>query len=429
MGKGVQQHEVAGIVLAFGLDWEPVIGGNARAQALRVSRKAGSTHMVLAGSVMSVAGHGSPKQASRGGKPLHAAAQCAACLQPVGTVLLLTHIKGSGIWVLASHEGTVISRTDCFCDNAAEAHRIAGDLQEVYPQLQVIDALIDPDCFSLEMLAAQADRHTRLEQIASLRNLLTGRWRRLGLVGPAALLLIAMWHVSKDSDPSPSAPEPDAKTAWLTATEHFLARRQSGLASAESLLKTLYAVPAHVQGWTLLHIVCQAETVRWACQAVYVRGQGGANNKVFFRSLPSDWRLHVVALDQVRARWYAAGSDVPLRLADLHDADTTDRQLLSALQGVEPAFERITLGQAEALTLAPPALEGASASVRPPSIPGLSRRSLQLSGPLRSVALVLSHAQAIVWHRLELAYHAESNVSLRESRIRITLTGDIHETS
>ena len=54
----IVQCEQSGLTLVFGLSWEPVIGSHGRAQALRLSRKAGSTHMVFSGGVMAAVGHG-----------------------------------------------------------------------------------------------------------------------------------------------------------------------------------------------------------------------------------------------------------------------------------------------------------------------------------------------------------------------------------
>lgn len=422
------QRECSGLVLVFGLAWEPVIGGDGRAQALGASRRAGSTHMVFPGGVMAAVGHGSPGGGARRGMAMHSAAQCVASLHAAGSVLLMAPIENMGVWTVACHEGTVVSRTDCFCDSAAQAGRIADELRQVYAQLQVIDALADPSMFSLEVLAGQAGRHSQLERIASLRNLAAGRWRWLlpALLVPG--LLYPAWRDEAVPDMSGPASEANAHVLWRDATERQLAARQTGTVAGEALLRSVYAVPVGIGGWSLLHVICQAEGARWNCQAVYVRGQAGADNEAFFREIPSGWKVQVMALDQIRVRWHVSHRDAPLRLDVLQGRETTDRSLLSALQHIEPAFERVSVGQPEAMTVVLPDTDGAAAIARPPSVPRVARRPLQLSGPLRSAALLLAHAQPISLSRIELAHRSEAVAALRDSRLNIVLTGDIHET-
>lgn len=426
--KNVTYCEHAGAVLVFGLTWEPVIGSNGRAQALRASRRARSSHMVFSSAVMASVGHASLETKRRKGMNMYSAAQCVASMHTGGSVLLLARIEGQGIWMLACHEGTVVSRTDCFCDNLDQVERIVEELRQIYSQLQIIDALANPENFSLEMLLEQAGKNSQLELITSVRNLFAGYGHWLFYLFIASGVAYWVFPSRSENTLSVHMQSLDAHAIWSEATDQVLGQKQSGVVGAKALLQTLYQVPANIKGWSLLHVICQAQGARWDCQSAYTRGHKGVDNETFFRSMPAAWQVQVVALDQIRVRWHIEHLDAPLKLAVLQSRDATNRGLVSALQRIEPAFERISLGQAEALQVVPSLQDSATVVARPLSIPGVARRSLELSGPLRSVALLQAHAHSISWNRIELAYRPETVVGLRESRMHIVLTGDIHET-
>src|SRR5690606_34523117 len=100
------------------------------------------------------------------------------------------------------------------------------DLRQVYNSLQVIDAVRDPSGFSLEKLAEQAGRHSQLERVVSLHNLVVARWWQLCTVPLVLGAVYLLWSAEDQTVSAPPDLAKDAYEAWMQATSQRLAEKQ-----------------------------------------------------------------------------------------------------------------------------------------------------------------------------------------------------------
>src|SRR5690606_21936348 len=111
-------HSVEATHLAFGLEWLPLVTGKPERSAHRLARQHKASHLVMstdsAASVgLAFVGRSSPLRR----RTVHSAAQIVAQLFEVGTVALVLCLPGSLYWMVAVHEGAVLSRTDVTFEN------------------------------------------------------------------------------------------------------------------------------------------------------------------------------------------------------------------------------------------------------------------------------------------------------------------------
>src|SRR5690606_18804101 len=111
--------------LVFGLEWLPLISGRASRAAKRIARQRKATHLVLDGPSPASFGYGLLRASAALRRcTLHSAAQNMARLYPTGSVACVLHLGSAGYWLVAVHEGAVMSRTDVVCRSIEQAHLV-----------------------------------------------------------------------------------------------------------------------------------------------------------------------------------------------------------------------------------------------------------------------------------------------------------------
>ena len=134
----------AGHQLVFGLDWVPMVGGNPRRLAVGRARALGATHFVLAGNqAVSLGFVRLARKAQGAGRRLHSAAALFAGRNPEGAAGCLACIEPHGVWVVATHAGTVLAGTDRWFRDLESAHEALDAVRKRFPALRL---QVEPGC-------------------------------------------------------------------------------------------------------------------------------------------------------------------------------------------------------------------------------------------------------------------------------------------
>src|SRR5690606_11426581 len=128
------------------------------------------------------------------------AAQNMARLYPTGSVACIQCLGSDAYWLVAVHEGAVMSRTDVVCGSMEQAQRVLEELRRSHPRLVLLGA--DSRAPTLETIASVSDPGTSLRE--------TGRRRRLWFSRICVLLLagaaLAVIYRSRSAGAVPTAP-------------------------------------------------------------------------------------------------------------------------------------------------------------------------------------------------------------------------------
>lgn len=412
--------------LAFGLEWQPLISGRASRSARRIARQRKASHLVLDGQSPASFGYGTLRRSGLQGRVLYSAAQNMARLYSTGTVACILQLDTGGYWLVAVHEGAVMSRTDVICRSIEQARQILEALRRSHPRLTVLKA--GHDAPGLDTIARASDAGTSLRDTGRRRR----QWLlRLGLLNSAAAALVSMfgaWHPRVAPTNQSGMPAAEAEARWLRAIQD--AERDMtlhGVAATLAAVRQLHDVPARISGWELARVACQAHGALWQCNAQYDRRHPQANNKGLLTSVAPEWRLSFPTIERASATWEFHTPTLAAPASRLKTAAYNRRYLQSAWQGIRPAFNRIEVGPTNAIDIQTPLDDDGRPLPQPSGMPRYSRSAVQFEGPLRSVSLLLPHTHSIGWRSLSLAMGAPTQPSLESSRLRVTLHGDLYE--
>lgn len=411
--------------LVFGLDWLPLISGRASSAALRIARQRKASHIVLDGEAPASFGYGLVRTQRRG-MALHSAAQNMARLYPSGSVAAILSLESEGHWLVAIHEGAVMARTDIVYRSLEQAHEALHALQRAHPRLLVLHP--GAGAPSLAAIAAASDAGT------SLRSTGYRRRKRLLLLCFAFLLVFAVaFFRASGTSRATQAVEPamDAAELAMRWSEAVSRAEQNitihGVAATYAALLQVYEIPAALAGWALVRAVCQVDKQLWRCTADYDRKHRNADNKGLLSVAPPGWRLDFPTMDLARAAWTFKTDTPAFAHHRLTDEAHNRRYLLSAWQGMRPAFGKMILGPSRPVPIAPPLDAEGRPLPRPVKLIGHARRAVEFEGPLRSLSLLLPHTHAIGWRSFSLTLNESAQPSLASSRLRVTLHGDLYE--
>jgi hypothetical protein len=415
--------QVDQIQMVFGLDWSPLLGDEGGASG--VAGRHGASHLTFSGHPPAALGMamGLSRRAT-----YWSAAILMARQHPVGTVVRVIPF-GDGCWhVLACHEGVALVRADRSYADHALARQAVEMLRVSYPHLILQE---DPSS------AAEGAARDGLHDLAKLSGSVPPmqRVRRRPALGPVlALLALAValsaggfWRAA-----ARPAPAPAAMAAWTQALNQTLARRPvHGPAGTRDLLHGLYRQPVHLAGWRLHSLRCEPGSggVQWRCVSDYRRGRTDADNRGLLEAAPADWQLDFPSLDRAQARWPLTPTAVDVRPGQLPAGGILARDWASALQGILPAFSRIQVEPARPLAIAGPRDAEGRELPRPPEVPSLATRALQVQGPLQSASLLIPLAEAVSWHRVTLTFTPGARTGVRFSRLILLLEGIAYEAS
>lgn len=424
--------EHAGLTLAFGLDWFPLLGRRGRREAASIVRHLRASHGVLVGNPLAAIGviGGSPQPPIR---VMHSAAQAFGRCHPEGAVVMVRPVPGRGRWLVAVHDGVVVARSDVFLDTDTQVDSLIDELRDSFPGLRVLGGSPDDLPSGLDQLAAACDPSTRLQ--AMRRPWGAATW----LAAPVALAVL-LWLGKLAMAPVPAPPVPvkvavsavDVQSAWKDAVGRTLAGHGvHGRSGLRAVLDALHAVPAVAGGWLLGQVGCKPLSPtagQWQCQASYRRGERHASSHTLAVRLGSTEGLVFDGTEQARRQWLIDVPLTPLRDAAVLPASNNDSVWLSRLQALRPGFSRLDVGSFRALPVIPPRDADGLAFAPPAELVRHGQRSLSLTGPLRSAETLLGVASHVAWQSLTLSVSGTARPTANLSALTLSLHGALHET-
>lgn len=417
---------VSSVNLVFGLDWFAILGGSASREVRRIARQHKATHAVHAGDEAASVGI-TTLQATKRGTVLYSAAQLVARQFESGAVAVVMPLGDARWWLVAVHEGAVIARTDYVCTTQSELAALIVQLRQAYPALKVLDN--ENDAPSVSQLAGMLHAQAELQRVVYGGRGLSGPFAWFVLI---ALLIVLLRYASTAIDlfdrETPAKHDVPPEAAWRAAlAETAQSLWIHGTAGTHDVLQSLYVHPVELAGWQLLHIECASHAKQWRCHADYSRADPETDNERFLDRAPSGWNVGFTSLEQLRARWTLPARGLSLAQTELHSANDNERHLFSRLQSIRRAFTQVTLDAPEALRVPAPVNQHGQAIPRPPDLPQVRTRAVRIQAPLRSLALLLPHCQAMAWNNVAISISPGIQPDLTHSRLNVTLQGILYE--
>lgn len=418
---------VSSVSLVFGLEWFAILGGTVSREVRRIARQNKATHVAYAGDDAASVGVTTLHSAKRG-VVLYSAAQLVAQRFNTGAVVIVVQLDGARWWLVAVHEGAVIARTDHVCTTQDEVSALIGQLRQAYPALSVLHD--DDDSLPVSGLVESLSVNAELRRVAYSNRVLSRPFARIVLTVLMVFLVYKVLGVWADFNRSRDAVAHDVvpEEAWNKALlDTINAHWVHGAAGTRDVLLSLYDQPVEVAGWRLLRIECAASPAQWQCHADYSRHDTEASNERFLGAAPPKWTVSFTPLDQVQVRWTLASKGLSLGRARLHTGRDNERGLFSRLQAIRPAFALMNIDTPDALPIPAPMDQAGQVIPKPPGMPRFRTRAVRVQAPLRSLALLLPHCDAMGWHRLVISMSPQTQPDLTHSRLNVTLQGVLYE--
>jgi len=214
--------------------------------------------------------------------------------------------------------------------------------------------------------------------------------------------------------------DPAAEKARAIA-QWAVGRAEPGPAALRSLLQAVEAAPARLAGWQLMALECRLAGKAWQCRALFERPAQSppeATTAALLAALPAGWIAHPRSLERVETEFAldVAAALGNLRIERLQTASWHRVHTASTLQRMQRALTGVQLGEFA------PGTPAAGAVAVP-----VVTSTLQLSGPLRSLALQDLLGLEVSWNSLTVQLApTQAPPDLRTSTLAMRLTGEIH---
>lgn len=415
-----------GVALAFGMEWFPLLGAHPHRQAASLARRRRAGHRVVTdGAAASVGLLRDRLGNKRGAQRSSSAAAVFAALHPVGTVAAIMPFPGDRQWLVAVHEGAIMTRTDQLHTDLSSVHDTVSLLREAHPGLVVHDESHAASGL-LDALFRAAQEHGELLNVRAWPALPS-----LLLLGAACLLAGMAWVSGRSvffgESETGEPPDIEPATAWRHAVAAAAqGHAVHGVAGLKAVLDTLHAVPVYLAGWLLQQVECRPKGMEWHCRARFQRDVAGDNNSLFDAALQG-WSVSFDPMEGATAAWSVAMPALPLEQTRLRSSRHNETRLLSTLQAMLPAFSEFRLDAAQPLPVKTPLDARQQPVARPAGIAAYQRRAIQLQAPLRSLSLLLPDATHMSWDRVLLQFSTLDEPTLRSSSLRVSLSGVLYE--
>ncbi|EPG9766455.1 hypothetical protein M0K88_004699 [Escherichia coli] len=420
--------------LVFGLTWSAVIGPRPAKESIERVRSARATHYVPAGE-STVVGYITLKTAKRApssrARSLYSAAVVFAEAHPQGLHALVARINEDHYWLIASHDGVVISGTDGLFDSYEEAEQSIQLLRARYTDIRIAN----------ESLSLDANKKPATAKLIELKTSFRALplWLRVSCAAVLAYAVLdqglSAWqrHVKALEAANSIESSVDAVGEWDNALNKWqdgvLVDGQTGL---NNLLEQAGGTPLKLGGWTLQHMNCKAVRAGWGCTGSYFR-QANATNTSLKLALPTGWTVSYKDLYKAETQWQLPATRKTLDRLAIGQTEEDALRYSSMLQGALAAFKTVTISPrvqasvptptytaSTGETLSIPAPENAPLSAR---VPG--RTALDFDGPLRSLT-VLTVTDNTTIKQLTVEVHDYIDPTVNSSLLTGHLLGDMY---
>lgn len=375
--------------VVYGLDWAPLIGNKLDRQSLAHARNLKATHHVPAvehSSSVGTATLQSEKKAGKG-RALYSAGAIVALKHPTSAYLGVISIEENLVWVIATHNGSVIKGTDTLCA-PAEADELVASVRTRYPQISDLE---DTD------VQSYLNERTQLKVVRYGVDAVPGPLKILIIAALGLLIANLAWDQGKRLIQSythshEDTLQIDATQEWTTSLDMWAKSTLiDGPRGFADLFEAMMHLPLDVGNWSLKRVQCDnAKQRNWTCRADYTRGVI-ATNESFLSALRPEWKWKTrwVNLDNAQANWQVTGTHHPLARQALPALTAFSVDYVSQLQNVSKAFSLIEIKPPATVSIPPPVIHDANGKVSIELPEGMRLPSVMpftLKGPLRSIA-------------------------------------------
>lgn len=443
------------LFLVLGLDWHTILGKDLAAQARRKARQQQATHWVHAGGraesvgTVRLAARALAAGRLKAPREAHAAALLFARAAGAGVHAMAWRLSDGKCWLALTRDGQVLGGGDTVFGSTDRAARALQAAQTRFGGLQcagdAVGLLTQP---SMEGEAASFANHDLAKfagaatPASALQSRLPGMRGVSAGVGGLVLLAVAvsavpsLWqgrgHPEPDDTLAQTAGVPqeqDADRLWEIAITDFLAGTQLPTPQGLAMLwRTVGRMPLRPAGWLLREVRCElAQGAVWRCEANYRRLGRYASNEGFIERAWPDWTLRWSSLDDVSAV-FQLPAEVAALSSSLPAAGPRFFPDADSLQRIRSLFSRVDVGLPQPLALAAPRDVNGSELPMPATLAIPRQRTIQLQGPMRSLALLgPSLTGRIAWRRFSLSLDPAARASMDGSILIATLSGVSYE--
>lgn len=426
-----------GAELVLGMRWHTILGSQLAVRARKKAREVRASHYAHAGDRSEAVGtvrFARPDRRARG-VVRYCAALVFAAGHARGRVALCCPLPDGRVWLVAVHDGKVLTQSDRVFDSLADAHQALHTLVERHGEmLTVHGAGLDDQAEPFELSQLIPELKSTLALRASGFTV-PGVPRPVWVATAGVVLAFggrAAWDHLRSGAPLPAAPAitpAGLEQAWRDHLAGFASRMPvHDQAALQALSVALRQMPASVGGWGLRGAVCEPlQAGGWLCQASYMRDSRIATNASFLAKRPAAWQESWQPLEGVTASFEVDAPHHTLDLATLAPLAQQDEQVVSALQQALPAFVRIALAPPSEVRIPAPLDQAGIALQAPAGTPEIRERAIALEGPMRSLALLPAAMHGhVAWKRVELRRDDTASAGLNQSRLMAIAQGVLY---
>ena len=426
-----------GVELVLGMKWHTILGSQLAVRARKKAKEVKASHYAQAGERSEAVGTVRFKRhdVAPRGVVRYCAALAFAAGHARGWAALCIPLPDGRAWLVAVHDGKVLTNSDRVYGSPVEAHAILQELVARYGDALAVYGSAPghaAEPFDLVLLIPELKASCALRPSGfSLPSVPRPVW--VAIVGCAlAFGARGVWDFYRTRTAHPEArmagPEA-AAAAWKASLAALAARtRVHDHTGLVAVLTALGGLPSNLGGWGLRSARCEPLLPSgWRCSVNYLRDSRLATNASFVAARPASWMENWRPLDAVIASFDAAGVALSLDIEALQSVADQDERTLSELQKILPAFTSLSVGDVSTVRSDVP-LDELGRAIRPVAdIPTIGERAINLDGPLRSLALLpQSLSGHVAWRRIELRLDDTAQTGLNRSRLMASAQGVLY---
>lgn len=324
-----------------GVAWKPLIGSNLAAQSEKFAAARKATHFVSAGEHSAAVGtiKLSADKAAEKGRAFYSAAAVFAQAHQSGVLITQLEMQDGRVWIVAAHEGVVISDTDVLL-STSEASELIEDIKRRYEKAIVISGEFD----TIQYLNAKSE-------LVPVRNAFQKIPKSLKmLVGLMALIIAVDASFSQYKNYKNQQARAledsqyfDAKVEWANALDQWSKTVMiDGQAGLLILYSELGQVRMKIQGWNLAEASCARSMAGWDCSTLYQAGIG-ATNLGFVQNMPKECSASWDGLTGAICKWSVRSVRQNIKIQNIQSIQGFSLDYISSLQNVLPALRKVDL--------------------------------------------------------------------------------------
>lgn len=418
-----------------GLAWKPVIGSGLAAQSEKLAAANKATHFVEAGEHSAAVGTiklPAPKLKEKG-RTFYSAAAIFAQAHPSGVQIYSQEFPGDDIWVVASHDGVVISDTDVLL-TLHEAEELVEHIKQRHSLAVVVTGEFD----AIMHLNART-------QLKPVRNALQKIPTPIKILIVILVLLLLVdtgmseykkYKIRKARELE-SSQFIDAHAEWANKLNQWATTiKPDGRQGLINIFFEMGKAPMKIGGWNISEATCLPSITGWDCNARYEAGVE-ATNFSFQQNLPKGWSASWGGLTTAIGNWTVNVDRKPINRASIQKVEDFSLMYISSLQRVLPAMKRVDLsppipatiqapqvyinrGNGEELISVQYPIEN-TAGIEFPKI-----QTLEIEAPLRTLAVLPLINDTVIKQLRFVVGNQRTFPTIRDGLFTTKLTGEIY---